>query len=437
MSNIAINVEKLSKRFRIGVKEQTHDTLFGSIASWVKSPLSNYKSLRKLSHFSENGNTADILWALKDVSFEVKTGEVIGIIGRNGAGKSTLLKILSRITEPTSGRVEINGRVSSLLEVGTGFHPELTGRENIYLNGTILGMTKNEIDHKFDEIVAFSEVEKFIDTPVKRYSSGMKVRLAFSVAAHLEPEILIIDEVLAVGDASFQKKCLGKMKSVGEQGRTVIFVSHDMAAVRRLCHKTILLDFGEKIMEGDTENIILYYLNDGNQLSAHKIWKDIQKAPGNEIVRLNEVNVHDKNLRVMENFEITQPIGITMRYNVLEEGHEMTHVFNLFNEEGIHVMNNHDVTSDLSNASRDKGEYEATMWIPGNFLAEGMFSISIAIVRQDPVAVHFHEHDAVTFKIYDDIKGNSARGKYTGKFPGVIRPLLHWESRKIEIAQII
>ena len=244
--DIAIKVENISKLYRIGMKDEMNDSFGGAIFSFFKSPVKNYLKYRSLYRFddiksSDNSNQdnhpSDIIWALRDISFEVKKGEVVGIIGRNGAGKSTLLKVLTKITAPTSGRAEIHGRVSSLLEVGTGFHQELTGRENVFLNGTILGMKKKEVDEKFDEIVAFSDVEKFIDTPVKRYSSGMKVRLAFSVAAHLEPEILLVDEVLAVGDMRFQKKCLNKMEDVGKEGRTVLFVSHNMPAVTRLCNK--------------------------------------------------------------------------------------------------------------------------------------------------------------------------------------------------------
>ena len=261
MENFAVRTENLSKRYRIGLKEEVHDTFSGALFSWFKSPIKNYKRLRSLSKFDENGEAPDILWALRDISFNVREGEAIGIIGRNGAGKSTLLKILSRITEPTTGKVEIQGRVSSLLEVGTGFHPELTGRENIYLNGTILGMSKKEIDRKFDEIVDFSGVEKFIDTPIKRYSTGMNVRLAFAVAAHLEPDILIIDEVLAVGDAEFQKKCLGKMDSVAKSGRTVLFVSHNLAAVQTLCTGAIVLEHGKIIYEGSSESAVRFYLD--------------------------------------------------------------------------------------------------------------------------------------------------------------------------------
>ncbi|MGO8931002.1 MAG: ABC transporter ATP-binding protein [Limisphaerales bacterium] len=310
MSNeVAIRVENLSKAYRIGLKEQQHETMLGALAAWVKSPIRNFREVRNLSRFDEvkgnaedrrskiedqgardgrgkigDGNTnpnsqlpsaisqsqnshlpsptsapSDIIWALKDVSFEVKHGEAVGVIGRNGAGKSTLLKILSRITEPTRGRAEVFGRVGSLLEVGTGFHPDLTGRENVYLNGTILGMKKREVDARFNEIVEFSGVEAFIDTPVKRYSSGMRVRLAFSVAAHLEAEVLILDEVLAMGDAAFQKRCLGKMGQVAKQGRTVLFVSHNMGAVSNLCTRGIMLEQGRLSFQGGAEQAVHQY----------------------------------------------------------------------------------------------------------------------------------------------------------------------------------
>lgn len=253
-----IRVENLSKAYRIGVAEKKSDTIAGALLNAIKSPIRNFKQLRNLRELDRDESS--VFWALKDINFEVKEGEVLGIIGHNGAGKSTLLKILSRITEPTEGRITIHGRVSSLLEVGTGFHPDLTGRENIYMNGTILGMRKKEIDAKLDEIITFSGINKYIDTPVKRYSSGMTVRLAFSVAAHLEPEILIIDEVLAVGDVEFQKKCLGKMEEVSSAGRTVLFVSHNMASVQKLCTSGIILEAGRKRHEGPILDIIERYL---------------------------------------------------------------------------------------------------------------------------------------------------------------------------------
>jgi lipopolysaccharide transport system ATP-binding protein len=277
MNNIAIQVENLAKRYRIGLKEEIPETLIGAATSWLKAPINNFRQLRRLSHFSDNGyDPSDVIWALKDVSFDVQHGEVIGIIGRNGAGKSTLLKILSRITIPTQGRVTINGRVASLLEVGTGFHPDLSGRENVYLNGTILGMTRQEIDRKFDQIVGFSGVEKFIDTPVKRYSSGMQVRLAFAVAAHLEPEILLIDEVLAVGDVEFQKKCLGKMENVVQQGRTVFFVSHNMGAVQALCKRVLWIDKGTIQFDGAASDAIAVYTSSMPTGEKQKISKDRQ-----------------------------------------------------------------------------------------------------------------------------------------------------------------
>jgi len=264
----AITVENLSKAYRIGVKEEIPDTLTGALTNLARAPFKNFGKLKNLSTIQDNELGDDVLWALRDVSFEIEEGEVVGIIGRNGAGKSTLLKILSRITEPTSGRATIRGRVSSLLEVGTGFHPELTGRENVYMNGTILGMTKREIDRKFDEIVDFSGVEKFLDTPSKRYSSGMQVRLAFAVAAHLEPEILIIDEVLAVGDAEFQKKCLGKMQDVAEGGRTVLFVSHNMAAVESLCRRAIEIRRGQCAYDGTPATTISHYRHEAFEAAS-------------------------------------------------------------------------------------------------------------------------------------------------------------------------
>lgn len=269
MSNLNITVDNLSKAYRLGLKEDLPDTFVGAVSGWLKKPIRNWRKLRELDTSREaagqkneqRGNTASILWALNDISFRVYEGEVVGVIGRNGSGKSTLLKILSRITEPTSGRAVIRGRVSSLLEVGTGFHPELSGRENVYMNGTILGMRKKEIDHKFDEIVEFSGVDRFLDTPMKRYSSGMQVRLAFAVAAHLEPEILIIDEVLAVGDSEFQKKCLGKMEDIAKGGRTVLFVSHNMAAVQNLCHRGIVIANGQCVFDGGAKQAVAEYLD--------------------------------------------------------------------------------------------------------------------------------------------------------------------------------
>jgi lipopolysaccharide transport system ATP-binding protein len=313
MSHPAISVENLSKAYRIGLKDSMHDTLVGALKGALHFPLKNLRRLSRLDTFRHNGDAEDIFWALKDVSFEVKEGEVLGIIGCNGAGKSTLLKILSRITEPTSGRAVIRGRVSSLLEVGTGFHPELTGRENIYMNGTILGMTKREIDRKLDAIIDFSGVEKFLDTPVKRYSSGMKVRLAFSVAAHLEPEILIIDEVLAVGDAEFQRKCLGKMQDVADSGRTVLFVSHNMAAVQALCRRGVLLVNGSVSHDGSSTDTVAQYLASahatvGSAEDAFSLCNGHRSSPV-QLTSLNIATAFDNGTVVPMGTPITFEIG--------------------------------------------------------------------------------------------------------------------------------
>ena len=301
MSKTVIRVNKLGKRYRIGTKREELGNIREAVIGMVKAPIKNFRRLRKLTNF-QDGNfkeTDDIIWALKGVSFEVKEGEAVGIIGRNGAGKSTLLKILTRITEPTEGCAEIKGRVSSLLEVGTGFHPELTGRENIYLNGSILGMRKWEIDKKFDEIVAFAEVEKFINTPVKRYSSGMKVRLAFAVAAHLEPEILLVDEVLAVGDAAFQKKCIGKMNEVAKEGRTVLFVSHNMGAIQNLCPRSILLSGGRIKNDAETGKTIKIYLESmQNKANCNLIERKDRKGKGQ--IKTSMIQILDERYKPIE-----------------------------------------------------------------------------------------------------------------------------------------
>ena len=312
MQDIVIRSDKLSKCYRLGVREKTHDTLVSQSINFLTTPFQNWKKLRQLTSFSDP-ESSDVLWALREVSFEIRRGEVVGFIGRNGAGKSTLLKILSRITEPTSGQVDIFGRVSSLLEVGTGFHPELTGRENIYLNGTILGMRRREIDRKFDEIVAFSGVEKFIDTPVKRYSSGMSVRLAFAVAAHLDPEILVIDEVLAVGDAQFQQKSIGKMQEVARgEGRTVLFVSHNMAAVENLCSKVVMLERGQVVFHGETKTGVREYLKKNLELKRADLSKIHRR--GNGDVQFTNFGIRDESGQFTEYAQTGRPITFVLGY---------------------------------------------------------------------------------------------------------------------------
>jgi lipopolysaccharide transport system ATP-binding protein len=428
MSDIAIRVENLSKRYRIGLREEMPDTLIGAMTNWLKSPMTNFWQLRKLSHFSDNGHDPeDVIWALKDVSFEVKQGEVVGIIGRNGAGKSTLLKILSRITEPTSGRAIINGRVSSLLEVGTGFHPELTGRENIYLNGTVLGMSKPEIDHKFDEIVDFSGVEKFIDTPVKRYSSGMQVRLAFAVAAHLEPEILLVDEVLAVGDAEFQKKCLGKMERVAKEGRTVFFVSHAMPTIIRLCPRAILLNEGKIAEDGSTPHVVGTYIQSNLGTTAKREWPDPTSAPGNNFVRIRSVRVVDTDLQIVESVDIRKPVGIETVFEVLEQKTPFIPMIALYNDQGVHVFNALDTNSRWQKPCKI-GRYTSIAWIPGNLLNEGLMIVSVLLNTLAPgkVTRQAVATEAVAFQAVDSQQGDSAKGQFNRQWGGAVSPLLRW-----------
>jgi lipopolysaccharide transport system ATP-binding protein len=435
-SDHAIEVENLSKRYRIGVKEEIYDNLGKSIIEAIKSPLKNYRKYRALYKFDDVNNDsdnsgvehADIIWALDNVSFKIKKGEVVGIIGKNGAGKSTLLKILSKITEPTEGRVFIRGRISSLLEVGTGFHPELTGRENVYLNGTILGMRKEEIDRKFDEIIEFSGIEKFIDTPAKRFSSGMKVRLAFAVSAHLEPEILLIDEVLAVGDAAFQKKCLNKMQDVGQQGRTVLFVSHNMTAVTRLCDRTILIDNGRVIMDGPSSEVVGEYLNSGIGSIGAREWHEFNQAPGNEMVRLRALRIKDDKGKLAETIDVRKPVGIEMEYEVLKPDHVMIPYLKFFNDEGVRIFAAVDLDPDWRGRKRICGRYKSTAWIPGNLLAEGMIYVGASMKTTSQKFTYFNERFGVAFQVVDNLDGNSARGDYVGKLSGAVRPALKWET---------
>jgi len=406
-----IKVENLSKLYFLGGAK--HNSLRDAIMSFVKNPRRDKKNE---------------LWALKDVSFEVKDGETLGIIGRNGAGKSTLLKILSRITKPTSGTAEIRGRVGSLLEVGTGFHQELSGRENIFLNGAILGMKRTEIEAKFDEIVAFSEIEKFIDTPVKHYSSGMYMRLAFSVAAHLEPEILIVDEVLAVGDVSFQKKCLNKMREVGQTGRTVLFVSHDMQSIARLCSRAIWMKDGAIAKDGAATDVISDYLHEQSQKGAEKVWEMQEKSPGNEIVRLRRVRVCDEAGETVSAIDIRRPVSVEMTYDVLREGKVLVPNIHFYNEQGVCIFVSHDWNSRFRTEPRTVGTYISKIRVPGNFLAEGTIFVTAAISTYLPFEVHVQERDTIAFSVIDSLDGDSMRGDYAGLLPGVVRPNLDWET---------
>jgi lipopolysaccharide transport system ATP-binding protein len=436
----AIVAEGLSKVYRIGIRGREDDSFAKHAWNYVRSPLSNYRKYRSLYDFrdvldapDQGRDREDIIWALRDVSFQVEHGEIVGIIGANGAGKTTLLKLLARITPPTSGRALIRGRLSSLLEVGTGFHPELTGRENVYLNGTILGMRKKEVDRKFDEIVAFSEVEQFLDTPVKRYSVGMRVRLAFSVAAHLEPEILIIDEVLAVGDAEFQQKCLNKMDDAGRSGRTVLFVSHNMAAVTRLCPRAILIRNGTVVEDGSAASVVSHYLRAGFGTSAKRAWPDPKSAPGDTRVRLVSVEAVNGQGASEEAMDIREPIGLRMTFDVLEQGHVLYPCFTLTDEQGTRVFTSMDGDLEAYRQGRTAGRYAITAWIPGNLLAEGVYYVGASMRTQVRRDRPFVEQDVVAFNVVDTMEGDSARAAWTGKLPGVIRPRLDWKTEHVPL----
>ncbi len=365
------------------------------------------------------------------MSFEVPCGQILGIVGHNGAGKSTLLKILSRITAPTSGRARIQGRVGSLLEVGTGFHQELTGRENVYLNGTILGLRKREVDSLFDEIVDFAGVEKFLDTPVKRYSSGMKVRLGFAVAAHLNPEVLIVDEVLAVGDAEFKRKCLGKMESIGEEGRTILFVSHNMPQVTRLCNRVLMMENGKIVKDGGPHEVVEAYLSSGKMRVASREWRDLSAAPGGGIARLRSISVRDRNGQVSESFDIREPVTVQIEFDCLKAGHELMPAFSICNEEAQILFSSIDIEPKWAGVERRPGRYVAKITIPGNYLAEGTMLVNTAVRQWQPAqALEYFVPEAVAFQVIDSFEGDSARGHYPGDLAGVVRPKLEWRTER-------
>ncbi len=424
MSDYAIKIENLSKRYRIGYEQQTRDTFAEVISDWITRPIKNYRRLRSLTKFNEpNGETEDIIWALKNVSVAIKPGEVIGVIGKNGAGKSTLLKILSRITYPTSGKVELNGRVSSLLEVGTGFHPELTGRENVYLNGTILGMTRDEIDRKYDEIVDFSGVSKFIDTPVKFYSSGMGVRLAFSVAAHLEPEILLIDEVLSVGDAAFQKKSLGKMEEVSQEGRTVLFVSHNMGAVRSLCSRGILLEEGRLVKDGEVDKVINCYLSSKDVSTAGRLGWSEADAPQDKELILFGIELVSNTGEVKTTFQIDEGFEIRIHYQLREEVRNLRLYLRFKTTMGETVFATYEDAQIQQGFNRKPGHYTASCKIPPNILNNLTYRIYIGFDSPGhKVLIPGREYLEV------DIIDTSDGYRYAkGAFDGPIRPVVSWQ----------
>ena len=385
---IAIKVEKLSKCYRIGVKDKIHDSFGSALVDFIKSPLNNYKKYRSLYTFdgikmdTHNQNESpDILWALNNVSFDVKKGDVLGIIGQNGAGKTTLLKVLSKITDPTTGLADICGRVSSLLEVGTGFHPELTGRENVYLNGTILGMTKKEVDQKFNEIVEFSGIEKFIDTPVKRYSSGMAVRLAFSVAAHLEPEILIVDEVLAVGDVIFQKKCLGKMNEVAKEGRTVLLVSHNMGAIVNLCTKVMWIDSGEVKLIDTPKAAVNAYLKSADIDRTHpNRWQ----RSGTGEAQIIEAELYDIEHNICNSFLMGDTLIVKFSVKFFKSFENLHFSLQIRKEEtGLCLLHLLPQDEGYNIKNKKEGDHSFQVEIPKCTLYPGSYNISIMIASPE------------------------------------------------------
>jgi lipopolysaccharide transport system ATP-binding protein len=426
MSDIAIRVENLSKQYRIGLAQERPDTLRDVLVN----------GLQRLRHtFGGNGDrygdNPSYIWALKDISFNVKKGQVLGIVGRNGAGKSTLLKILSRVTNPTEGYGEIHGRVGSLLEVGTGFHSELSGRENIYLNGAILGMRREEIERKFDEIVAFSGVEQFIDTPVKRYSSGMYLRLAFAVAAHLEPEILVVDEVLAVGDAEFQRKCLGKMNDVAQEGRTVLFVSHNMSAILRLTQEVIVLDQGRIVMRAPTPEAVDFYLNLGLSKQGERYWTPEEAGKAVAPFRPIALRILNSKGDVVDTVNASEGFAIEMEYQVSEAITGLRVGLYLMTTRGEYVFTTFDTDDPFlyeKFSVRPSGNFVSRCEIPPNLLNEGRFILGVNASAYR-IRRYFQDDKALTFTV--DATGAPGM-QWPEKRLGPVRPKLDWKIKTAE-----
>jgi lipopolysaccharide transport system ATP-binding protein len=406
-----IEVKGVSKRYRKG--QAGYRTLREDI----------YDLSSKLIRLGK-GDDSGFIWALRDVSFEVSKGERVGIIGRNGSGKTTMLRLLAGITKPTQGTISLQGRMGVLIELMAGFHPELTGRENVYLNGAIMGLSRKEIQGKFDEIVSFAELEEFIDTPIKRYSSGMHVRLGFAVAAHLEPDILLVDEVLAVGDAAFQKKCLGKMGEVTHEGRTVLFVSHNMLAVQGLCPRTIWLQDGKLVADDQTDRVISKYLDTGSSGVTANTWDDVNTAPGNDKVRLHAARVRPLDGSSSDPITVQTPFVMEFEYWNLEPGAHLNLSLLLYNEQGIVVFNTGPVNEPVWHGKPfPKGLFRSACLVPGSLLNDGTYRVELLVVRDQSVIIY--QHDSVlTFSVNEALE--TREGAWYGKWPGAVRPNLDW-----------
>ena len=427
----AIRVENLGKRYKIGAAPTKfqYKMLRDVIVDTASAPVRWARALANKQPLLDEA--PNYIWALKDVSFDLEEGKVLGIVGRNGAGKSTLLKVLSRVTEPTVGTVTVRGRVGSLLEVGTGFHPELTGRENIYMNGAILGMKRTEIDSKFDEIVAFSEVVQFIDTPVKRYSSGMYLRLAFAVAAHLEPEILVVDEVLAVGDAEFQKKCIGKMGDVAQQGRTVLFVSHNMSAILRLTEEAIVLNKGQLIMRGPTQQAVDFYLSSGQAQAGERVWEaDEVPASASPFVPVS-LRLKDPRGKVVDTARSTEPLTVEMEYRLNAPLTGLRVGIYLSTMRGEYIITSFDVDDGPQYekfGARDSGHYISRATLPADLFNEGRYVLGVN-ASSFGVRRYFMDENALAFNV--DISGAPGT-QWAEPRQGPIRPRLDWKIEKVE-----
>ena len=425
----AISVKNIGKQYKIGAAESKfrYNMLRDVIVDTVAAPVRLVKAMIGKSDRRQNQN---YVWALKDVSFDLEEGKVLGIVGRNGAGKSTLLKILSRVTEPTVGTVSVRGRVGSLLEVGTGFHPELTGRENIYMNGAILGMKRSEIDSKFDEIVDFSEVTQYIDTPVKRYSSGMYLRLAFAVAAHLEPEILVVDEVLAVGDAEFQKKCLGKMGDVAQQGRTVLFVSHNMSAILRLTQEAVVLNKGQLIMRGPTQEAVDYYLSSGQSQAGERVW-DADDVPATAMPFMPiSLKVKERGGKVVDTIRSTETVTVEFEYKLSAPVTGLRVGLYVSTMRGEYVFTSFDTdTPDLYEKfdSRNAGHYISRAELPADIFNEGRYTVGVN-ASSFGVRRYFMDENAIAFNV--DVSGAPGT-QWAEPRVGPVRPRLNWKIEKI------
>ena len=419
--SLAIRCEGIGKRYRIGT-HLTYRTLRDTISEFAQAPFR-----RLLARGSAPATDERDLWAVRDVSLEMHHGEVLGIIGRNGSGKSTLLKILSRITKPTEGHAQIRGRLGCLLEVGAGFHPELTGRENIFLNGAILGMTRREVASKFDEIVEFSECGRLLDTAMKHYSSGMYVRLAFAVAAHLETEILLVDEILAVGDAGFQKKCLGKIGETANQGRTVIFVSHNMLAVDSLCTRAICLHEGKVVLEGPALSVTSRYLQDWLPVFREVVHHDIQTAPGSDLIRLHRAWVRPLNADPVDQLTVRTPFAVEFECWKLTGQGSFTFVAEVLNDHGVTVF----ATADLGEGVTTAGLLRTSFMVPADLMNNGTYRVCLTAVLNGLSG--FEEvkwEDLLAFEIHD--AAGELRGEYYGHWPGALRPNLSWKTELVE-----